>query len=63
MKLFIGLLILVGKLYLFGRVLFWAIMKLRNPEMHSISEIEGYLVLLICDIWISQNVDKESIKD
>jgi hypothetical protein len=63
MKVFIGLLILIGKLYLLGRVLCWAVMELNNPELHTLSEIEGYLILLICDIWISVNVDKDSIKD
>jgi hypothetical protein len=63
MKVFIGLLILIGKLYLLGRVLFWGIMELNNPELHTLSEIEGYLILLICDIWISVNVDKDSIKN
>jgi hypothetical protein len=38
-------------------------MELNNPELHTLSEIEGYLILLICDIWISVNVDKDSIKN
>jgi hypothetical protein len=35
-------------------------MEVSNPELHNISEIEGYLVFAIFDIWISHtNVSVE----
>jgi hypothetical protein len=36
------------------------------PELHSISEIEGYLVVILFDIWISSSqneIDVKFIKD
>jgi len=31
-------------------------MEMSNPELHNISEIEGYLVFVIFDIWLSHSV-------
>lgn len=30
-------------------------MEVSNPELHNISEIEGYLVFAVFDIWISHS--------
>jgi len=47
------LLVLLAKLYLGFRILIWGIMEISNPELHNLSEIEGYLVFMVFDIWIS----------
>ena len=49
------LLVLLAKLYLGFRILIWAIMEITNPELHNLSEIEGYLVFAVFDIWISHS--------
>jgi hypothetical protein len=33
--------------------MFWLIQEYNYPELHSISDVEFYLVFLIFDIWIS----------
>lgn len=33
--------------------MFWLIQEYKYPELHTISDIEFYLVLLIFDTWIS----------
>jgi hypothetical protein len=33
--------------------MFWLVQEHNYPELHSISDIEFYLVFLIFDIWIS----------
>jgi hypothetical protein len=55
MKSFFTLFVLLAKLYLGIRILIWAIMEVSNPELHNISEIEGYLVFAVFDIWISHS--------
>jgi hypothetical protein len=62
MKSFFTFLVLFAKIYLGIRVLFWAILKLYAPEQHSLSEIEGYLVFLVLDIWITQSNGGFNIK-
>jgi hypothetical protein len=54
MKTFFALFILLGKLYLGFRILWWIICDISQPELHNISEIEAYLVLLIFDVWLCQ---------
>jgi hypothetical protein len=49
------LLVLLAKLYLGFRILIWGIMEISNPELHNLSEIEGYLVFAVFDIWISHS--------
>jgi len=56
MKAIFTFLILLAKLYLGFRILYWAILEISNPELHSLSEIEGYLVFAVFDIWISHSI-------
>lgn len=64
MKSFLILLVLIGKIFLGAKILWWIWLKSSNPELHNLSEIEGYLVLLVFDIWIGgQNVEIEKIKE
>jgi hypothetical protein len=55
MKSIFTLLVLLAKLYLGFKILIWAIMEVNNPELHNLSEIEGYLVFAVFDIWISHS--------
>ena len=64
MKLFFTFLVLVSKIYLGARILWWVFLKFTSPELHSFSEIEVYVVLLIFDMWIGgQNVEIEKVKE
>jgi len=63
MKSFFVLLVLIGKIYLGARIMWWVFLKFSAPELHNISEIDVYVVLLIFDIWIGgQSVEIERIK-
>jgi hypothetical protein len=53
MKLFFGVLILLGKLYMGLKIMWWAFSEIRFPEQHSFSEIEVFFVLLVFDIWMT----------
>lgn len=64
MKSFFVLLVLIGKIYLGTRIMWWVFLKFSAPELHSINEIDVYVVLLIFDIWVGgQSVEIEKIKE
>lgn len=62
MKLFFVFLVLIGKIYLGCRILWWVFLKFTSPELHTFSEIEVYVVLLIFDMWIIK-VDSHLTKE
>jgi hypothetical protein len=44
--------------------MWWVFLKFSAPELHSINEIDVYVVLLIFDIWVGgQSVEIEKIKE
>jgi hypothetical protein len=61
MKAIFTLIVLLAKLYLGLRILIWSVAEVNNPELHSLSEIEGYLVFAVFDIWITHSTT--SIKE
>ena len=62
MKHLAAILIIFGKIYLGIRILWWVILKMQHPELHNISEIDVFLVLLVFDIWIGQqNIEIEKM--
>jgi len=64
MKSFFVLLVLIGKIYLGARIMWWVFLKFTTPELHNFNEIDVYVVLLIFDIWIGgQSVEIEKIKE
>jgi hypothetical protein len=63
MKSFFVLLVLIGKIYLGTRIMWWVFLKFTSPELHNFNEIDVYVVLLIFDIWIGgQSVEIEKIE-
>ena len=62
MKSFFVLLVLISKIYLGVRIMWWVFLKFTSPELHSFSEIEVYVVLLIFDMWIIK-VDSHLTKE
>lgn len=64
MKAIFTFIVLLAKLYLGFKILVWAIAEVNNPELHNISEIEGYLVFAVFDIWISHSTTSiKSMRD
>lgn len=53
MKVVIGLLIIIARIYIGFKILQWIFLEMKEPQIHSISEIELYLVFVILDVWIS----------
>lgn len=62
MKLFFTFLVLISKIYLGARIMWWVFLKFTSPELHTFSEIEAYVVLLIFDMWIIK-VDSHLTKE
>jgi len=64
MKSFFVLLVLIGKIYLGARIMWWVFLKFTTPELHNFNEIDVYVVLLIFDIWVGgQSVEIEKIEN
>ncbi len=53
MKLLLALFLIIIRIFVGFKILVWLIQENRIPELHSISEIEFYLVFLIFDTWVS----------
>jgi hypothetical protein len=53
MKLLLGIFLIIIRIVIALKILFWMIQEHKYPELHSISEVEFYLVFLIFDTWIS----------
>jgi hypothetical protein len=64
MKSFFTFLIVISKIYLGARIMWWVFLKFTTPELHNFNEIDVYVVLLIFDIWIGgQSVEIEKIEN
>jgi hypothetical protein len=53
MKILLSIFLIVIRLIVGFNVISWLINEFIKPELHSISDIEFYLVFLLFDIWIS----------
>ena len=52
MKFLIAIIILFSRLYIGYKILSWMVAKSLYPKLHTISEIELFIVLILFDIWI-----------
>jgi len=52
MKILLGLFLLIIRIFVAFKIILWLFLKGQNPQLHSMSEIEFYVVFLIMDIWI-----------
>ena len=43
-------------------VIFWLISESLHPELHNITEIEFYLVIMVFDTWAAKSQDNIDIK-
>ena len=53
MKILLGLFLIIIRLFVGFKILLWLFQENRYPDLHSISDIEFYLVFLIFDIWVA----------
>jgi hypothetical protein len=53
MKILLGFFLLIIRIIVAFKVIYWLYEEYNYPEIHSISDIEFYLVFLLFDIWIS----------
>ena len=53
MKILISVFLIIIRIVVGLKIMFWLIQENNYPELHSISDVEFYLVFLIFDIWIS----------
>jgi hypothetical protein len=53
MKTLLAIFLIIIRIVVAFKMIFWMIQEYNYPELHSISDIEFYLVCLIFDIWIS----------
>jgi len=53
MKILIGLVLIFFRFFLAFKILSWIGQEINAPDLHSISDIEIYLVGVILDIWIT----------
>jgi hypothetical protein len=53
MKIVLGFFLIIIRIIVAFKVSYWLYKEYNYPEIHSISDIEFYLVFLLFDIWIS----------
>jgi len=58
-KQLLSLSLVIGKFYLAGKVLIWVYERMKYPEIHSISEIDWVLVLILLDTWLLSHLKIE----
>jgi hypothetical protein len=58
-KQLLSLSLVIGKFYLAGKVLIWTYERMKYPEIHSISEIDWVLVLILMDTWLLSHLKIE----
>jgi hypothetical protein len=58
-KQLLSLSLVIGKFYLAGKVLIWAYERIKYPEIHSISEIDWVLALILVDTWLLSHLKIE----
>jgi hypothetical protein len=53
MKILLGIFLIIIRIIVSVKIISWMIQEYNYSDLHSISEVEFYLVFLIFDIWIS----------
>jgi len=53
MKILISVFLIIIRIVVGLKIMFWLIQEYNYPVLHSISDVEFYLVFLIFDIWVS----------
>ena len=50
------------RLFVGIKIIYWIIEKINYPQIHSISEIELFLVIVVFDTWVSSSQSGIDIK-
>ena len=53
MKILLGIFLIIIRIVVGFKIMVWIAQEYNYPELHSISDVELYLVFLIFDTWIS----------
>ena len=62
MKIILSIFLILCRLFVGIKILYWIVVKIKYPEIHSISEIELCLVIAVFDTWISSSQSGIDIK-
>jgi hypothetical protein len=62
MKILLSIFLIFLRLWVGYHILSWIISESFHPELHSLSEIEVYLVVMVFDNWISKSQDNIEFK-
>lgn len=55
MKSIIAIFLIICRIYIGVKVLWWLFLEMKAPDLHSVSEIEAYLVFVLFDTWVSSS--------
>jgi len=62
MRIIIAIFLILCRFWVGFKILFWIVSEYNSPELHSISEIELYLVIIFFDTWVSLSQTDVDIK-
>jgi hypothetical protein len=62
MKIILSVFLILCRLFIGIKIIYWIIEKINYPQIHSISEIELFLVIVVFDTWISLSQSGVDIK-
>jgi hypothetical protein len=62
MRIIIAIFLILCRFWVGFKVLSWIVSEYNLPELHSISEIELYLVIIFFDTWVSLSQTDVDIK-
>jgi len=62
MRFLLSIIIILLRFYIGIQIVYWIILKIQNPQAHTLSEIELYLVTILFDTWISTSHGDVEIK-
>jgi hypothetical protein len=62
MKIALSIFLILCRFFVGIKILYWIIEKFNYPQIHSISEIELFLVIVVFDTWISSSQSGIDIK-
>ena len=62
MRIIIAIFLILCRFWVGFKILSWIVSEYTSPELHSISEIELYLVIIFFDTWVSLSQTDIDIK-
>ena len=62
MKFLIGLTVIFLRFFVGFKILFWIGQEINAPDIHSLSEIELFLVVILLDLWVSTQQNEIDIE-